>query len=73
MRAVAGGFVRHNRRGLGGQRRGGAARGVDALLFLPAIAEPDTYHLLFHVELLGHQQDLFGGRLLVLKATTRLV
>lgn len=55
MRAVAGGFVRHNRRGLGGQGRGGAAGGVDAFLFLPAVAEPNANHLLFHVELLRHQ------------------
>lgn len=67
MRAVAGGFVRHNRRGLAGQWRGGAAGGVDAFLFLAAVAEPNANHFLFHVELLRHQQDLLRGRLLVLR------
>lgn len=53
--------------GLARQRRGGAAGGVDALLLLPAVAEPDADHLLLHVELLGHEQDLLRGRLLVLE------
>lgn len=65
VRAVAGGLVRLCR-GLSGQRRGGAG-GVDALLFLPSVAEPDADDLFLHVELLGHQQDFFRGRLLVLK------
>lgn len=68
MGAVAGGFVRHDGRGgLARQGRGGAAGGVDALLLLPAVAEPDADHLLLHVELLGHEQDLLRGRLLVLR------
>lgn len=67
MRAVAGGFVRHDRRGLAGQGRGGAAGRVDAFLLLPAVAEPNANHLLLHVELLRHQQDLLRGRLLVLR------
>lgn len=70
MRAVAGGFVRHNRRGLAGQGRGGAAGGVDAFLLLPAVAEPNTNHLLLHVELLRHEQDLLRSRLLVLGRET---
>lgn len=70
VRAVAGGFVRHNRRGLAGQGRGGAAGGVDAFLFLPAVAEPNTNHFLLHVELLRHEQDLLRGRLLVLRRKT---
>lgn len=58
MRAVAGRFVRcRGRRGLAGKGRGGAA-GIDALLLLPAVAEPDPDHLLLHVELLGDQHDL---------------
>ncbi len=59
VRAVAGRFVRW--RGSGGlawQGRGGTG-GIDAFLFLPAVAEPDPDHLLLHVELLGDQQDLF--------------
>ncbi len=63
-RAVAGRFV-HRRRRLIGQRRGGAA-GVYTLLFLPPVAEPDSDDLFLHVKLLGHQQDFFRGRLLVL-------
>lgn len=59
MWAVAGGFVRYNRQGLAGQGRCGAAGGVDAFLFLPAVAEPHTNHLLLHVELLGQEQNLF--------------
>lgn len=58
MGAVAGGFVRL--RGSGGltrQGRGGTG-GVDALLLLTAVAEPDPDHLLLHVELLCYQQDL---------------
>lgn len=70
VRAVAGGFVRHNGGGLAGQGRGGAAGRVDALLFLPAVAEPNANHLLLHVELLGHEQDLLRGRLLVLREET---
>lgn len=62
--------MRHNRRGLGGQGRGGAAGGVDTFLFLPAVAEPNTNHLLLHVELLRHEQDLLRGRLLVLRRKT---
>lgn len=58
VRAVAGGFVRHDRRGLAGQGGRGAAGRVDALLLLPAVAEPHADDLLLHVELLGHQQDL---------------
>lgn len=58
MRAVAGWLVRWwGCGGLVGQRRSGTAR-VNALLFLPAVAEPDPDHLLLHVELLGDQQDL---------------
>lgn len=64
MRAVAGRFVRRRWR-LIGQRRGGAA-GVYTLLFLPPVAEPDSDDLFLHAELLGHQQDFFRGRLLVL-------
>ena len=58
MRAVAGGFVRHDGRSLAGQWGGGAAGGVDAFLLLPAVAEPDPDHLLLHGELLGDHQDL---------------
>lgn len=59
VRAVAGRFVRlWGSGGLAGQGRGGTA-GVDAFLFLPAVAEPDPDHLFLHVELLGDQQDLF--------------
>ena len=43
-----------------------AARGVNPLLFLPAIAEPDPNHLLLHVELVSDHGDLFRGRFLVL-------
>ena len=70
MGAVAGGFVRDGRRGLAGQRRRGAAGRVDAFLLLPPVAEPDADHLLLHVELLGHEQDLLRGRLLVLRGET---
>lgn len=42
---------------LAGQGGRGTA-GVDAFLFLPAVAEPDPDHLLLHVKLLGDQQDL---------------
>lgn len=42
----------HDWGGLAGQRGCGAAGGVDALLLLPAVAEPDTDDLLLHVELL---------------------
>lgn len=56
--AVAVGFVRHDRRGLAGQGRSAAAGRVDAFLLLPAVAEPNTDHLLLHVQLLRHQQDL---------------
>lgn len=70
MGAVAGGFVRHDGGGgLARQGRGGAAGRVDALLLLPAVAEPDADHLLLHVELLGHEQDLLRGRLLVLRGS----
>lgn len=59
VRAVAGLFVRlWGSGGLAGQGRGGTG-GIDALLFLPAVAEPDPDHLLLHVELLGDEQDLF--------------
>lgn len=52
MGAIARGFVRgRGSGGLAGQGRGGAG-GVDAFLFLPAVAEPDANHLLLHVELL---------------------
>ena len=69
MRAVTGWFVRlWGSGGLAGQGRCGTA-GIDALLFLPAVAEPDPNHLLLHVELLCNQQDLFRGRLLVLGDT----
>lgn len=64
-------FVRHDRRGLAGQGWGAAARRIDALLLLPAVAEPDTDHLLLHVELLRHQQDLLRRRLLVLEQQRR--
>lgn len=58
MRAVAGWFVRcRGRRWLAGEGRGGTA-GIDAFLFLPAVAEPDPDHLLLHVELLGDEHDL---------------
>lgn len=43
-----------------------AAGGVNPLLFLPAIAEPDPNHLLLHVELVSDHGDLFRGRFLVL-------
>lgn len=65
MRAVAGGFVR-GCRGLAGQRRRGAG-GVDALLFLPSVTEPDADDLFLHAEMLGHKKDFFRGRLLVLR------
>lgn len=42
------------------------ARGIDPLLFLPAIAEPDPNHLFFHIELVSDHCDLFRGRFLVL-------
>lgn len=42
------------------------AGGVNPLLFLPAIAEPDPNHLLLHVELVSDHGDLFRGRFLVL-------
>lgn len=42
------------------------AGGIDPLLFLPAIAEPDPNHLLLHVELVSDHCDLFRGRFLVL-------
>lgn len=42
------------------------AGGVNPLLFLPAIAEPNPNHLLFHVELISDHGDLFRGRFLVL-------
>lgn len=59
VRAVAGWFVRwRGRRGLAGQGRGSTG-GIDAFLFLPAVAEPDPDHLLLHVELLCDQQYLF--------------
>lgn len=59
VRAVTGRFVRwRGRGGLAGEGRGGTG-GIDAFLFLPAVAEPDSDHLLLHVELLGDQQDLF--------------
>ena len=58
VRAVAGLFVRWwGSGGLAGQGGGGTA-GIDALLFLPAVAEPDSDHLLLHDELLGDHQDL---------------
>lgn len=66
MRAVAG-FVCPDGRRLAGQGRRGAAGRVDAFLLLPAVAEPNADHLLLHVELLGHEQDLLRGRLLVLR------
>lgn len=53
MRAVAGGFV-CSRLGLAGQGRGGTGR-VNTFLFLPTVAEPDTDHLLLHVELLSNE------------------
>lgn len=66
MRAVAGRLVRlWGSGGLAGQRRGGTGW-VDALLFLPAVAEPNPDHLFLHVQLLRNQQDLLRGRLLVL-------
>lgn len=40
--------------------------GIDPLFFLPAIAEPDSNHLLLHVELVSDHCDLFRGRFLVL-------
>ena len=43
-----------------------AAGGVNALLLLTAVAEPDPDHLLLHVELVGDHGDLLGCRLLVL-------
>jgi len=53
VRAVAGWFVRWwGSGGLAGQGRGGTA-GIDAFLFLSAVAEPDPDHLLLHGELLG--------------------
>lgn len=65
--AVAGRFVHcWGSWGLTGQGRGGTGR-IDALLFLPAVAEPDPDHLLLHIELLGYQHDLLWGRLLVLQ------
>lgn len=51
--------------GLAGQGRSGTGW-VDPLLFLSAVAEPNSDHLLLHVELLCDQQDLLRGRLLVL-------
>lgn len=42
------------------------AGGVDPLLLLTAIAEPDPDHLLLHVELVSDHGDLFRGRFLVL-------
>lgn len=63
---VARGFVCCRRGRLAGQGWGGA-RGVDAFLFLTAVAEPHTDHFLFHVKLLSHQQDLLRGWLLVLQ------
>lgn len=56
--AVAGGFVRlRGGGGLAWQGRGGTG-GIDALLLLTAVAEPDPDHFLLHVELLCDQQDL---------------
>lgn len=66
MGAVAVGFVRDDRRGLAGQGRGAAAGRVDTFLLLPPVAEPNPDHLLLHVQLLGHQQDLLRRGLLVL-------
>lgn len=55
---VAGLFVRwRGSRWLAGQWGCGTA-GVDAFLFLPAVAEPHSDHLLLHVKLLCDQQDL---------------
>lgn len=51
MGAVGGGLA------LGGQH-GAAAAGVDALLLLAPVAEPDADHLLLHVQLLCDQQNL---------------
>lgn len=70
MRAVAGGLV-GGRRGLAGQGRGGA-RGVDAFLLLPAVAEPHADHFLLHVKLLGHQKDFLRGRFLVLLCNRKI-
>ena len=39
---AVGGFVRHHGRGLAGQGGRGTAAGVDPLLLLPAVAEPDA-------------------------------
>ena len=43
-----------------------AAGGVNTLLLLTAVAEPDPDHLLLHVELVGDHGDLLRCRLLVL-------
>lgn len=67
MGAVAVGFVRYDRRRLAGQGRGAAAGRVDAFLLLPAVTKPNPNHLLLHVQLLRHQQDLLRRRLLVLR------
>lgn len=56
--AVAVAFVRYDRRSLAGQGRRAAAGRVDAFLLLPAVTEPNPNHLLLHVQLLRHQQDL---------------
>ena len=60
--------------GGGGVRRGGPGPallvpgrvGVEALLLLPAVAEPDPHHLALHVQVVRHEGDLLPGRLRVL-------
>jgi len=45
--------------------RGTVQRGVDALLLLPAVAEPHAHHLLLHAQAIGQLGDLLGSGFLV--------
>ena len=40
--------------------------GVESLLLLPAVAEPDPHHLPLHVQVVRHEGDLLPRRLRVL-------